>query len=1540
MVNSDRPLGGKSFYQSETLIARLRGIIRDYPEGVGILKELIQNADDAKATRVEIILDWRTHSGDRIPNFPMKALMGPAILVYNDQVFQDKDFESIRHLGQSEKAQDLQKTGRFGIGFNAIYHVTDYPSFVSRDRLIFFDPHGFTIPGTSKQQPGREWKFSAEGWYDDYPDFMKIYEPGKLSFGTENFSGTLFRLPLRTAEQAKSSELRKQPFEKSNVQELIDELIQDGEELLLFLKSVLEIRVYEIPANGDGTKKEILSIITQNSQDVKEARQKLLNSLPDNSQTLLNQCRQQNPLVSISYRHEIETLTPTQKTSSTWRVVSLIRLDQQNELAPVIEAMHEQQEKVVPWAGAAARINHSSTNGNNNQPINGRIYCFLPLPVETGLPIHINGFFNLNSSRDNLSSDSGQTGKDKPRAIWNSLLVRHVLAEAYTNLIIDLVSDIGQYNPEFFYSLFPTQKVTISKALESLSVEVIKRLYTKKVIHSAVEHSETKVENGETIISQSSWITPQQVRGIPTRWKKLIPPLTADKIEIAQPELSESLLSAFKEAGCPILTYKPANLRQHLRQNQALGVKLEDAPFPSLRQQEWIIDLLEYCISDSHRDLTGLPLALLADETLQVFGYHPIGTVYIASKDVRGIFADYKDWFLHSSLQNKLSSVYKGVSDMTPAEVVKKLETIFQQIPSDALIWDSVSPSLPNAEWLTKVYSYLTSLRELPTSALQKLPLIPGNDGKLYPAEGSFQLLFDEGNCEAETKEALGYFNIPLFSPNVAFLKNAIATFLEKHPNTLIYPITGPNVVTLLNEKISSLPPYDEKHFPSLLNFLAQISCVTGEERYNETQKSILRQLPIYLTNTDELVSLNDADVYLPGNGYDAPAIAITFRLLQLGKSHSNWLSLFKMLNVPVLNRATLIQDCLLRDYPTLAPNEQEITLTWIRDNLENTLEELKQNNENQQQFLDQLSGAPLVRCQDGRLRAVRTIYSPNSTVIQSLLGSKAAIPDVNLYTDAKWFDFFKRLGMQEIPNANDLVNCVENIIQTANRYGVEEVTEDALALFEYIGNNWEQFRFAVTKENVSFLDAIKDKAWLPVIRDPNILKEYPGAKLPELRLYRPSEVSCPSDALLVASCRPVFARQEGKLPSVEIRNALGFSAIQLEEVLAHFENLLQLEVSEKASILPAVREIYSYLYTHVVKASSVTEEEKQRIQSRFCQLPCLWDEVTGKFWKPIHGFSEDVSFFGNRRVTIHSQDHLSEVEALLGKKRSPDIEDYIRFLEEVAEDYSSSPLNPEDTQTTITVLKRLDSLIALKEEAVKNIPILTANCQLQLSNRVFIPDAPWRKDYIPSNSCLHSEINPKFASSVGCLSLLKDVKEIPTEVKSSVSFPNAEEWCQRWENTLKSPEFEMGLRRLIFHEKEIEGNLNWEWLKLTKVIPTSEINTDLFYDTTKIASEIPGIYYFDQSLQTIYLAYSEKRSLMSSYLAEILNIQLEEYSLNNLLPLALILNSPPNTIHALLNELRIRDFGNRRNLNAPSVPPEEDKKDDSFGKHIYWGSF
>lgn len=47
------------------------------------------------------------------------------------------------------------QTGRFGIGFNSVYHVTDVPSFVSRDRICFFDPHADYLPAVSASNPGK-----------------------------------------------------------------------------------------------------------------------------------------------------------------------------------------------------------------------------------------------------------------------------------------------------------------------------------------------------------------------------------------------------------------------------------------------------------------------------------------------------------------------------------------------------------------------------------------------------------------------------------------------------------------------------------------------------------------------------------------------------------------------------------------------------------------------------------------------------------------------------------------------------------------------------------------------------------------------------------------------------------------------------------------------------------------------------------------------------------------------------------------------------------------------------------------------------------------------------------------------------------------------------------------------------------------------------------------------------------------------------------------------------------------------------------------
>lgn len=94
------------------------------------------------------------------------------------------------------------------IGFNSVYHITDLPSFASGANLILFDPHT-DILNVSANNPGLKTDFVATHMWERMPEQCTPYQ----AFGCtmkEHFRGTLFRLPLRTADMAVKSRLSQQ----------------------------------------------------------------------------------------------------------------------------------------------------------------------------------------------------------------------------------------------------------------------------------------------------------------------------------------------------------------------------------------------------------------------------------------------------------------------------------------------------------------------------------------------------------------------------------------------------------------------------------------------------------------------------------------------------------------------------------------------------------------------------------------------------------------------------------------------------------------------------------------------------------------------------------------------------------------------------------------------------------------------------------------------------------------------------------------------------------------------------------------------------------------------------------------------------------------------------------------------------------------------------------------------------------------------------------------------------------------------------------
>ena len=81
----------------------LHNILELYADGVGILHELIQNADDAGATRVAFVLDETSHGDASLLSPAMRTWQGPSLFCYNDAAFTPQDFRNICSIGSNSK---------------------------------------------------------------------------------------------------------------------------------------------------------------------------------------------------------------------------------------------------------------------------------------------------------------------------------------------------------------------------------------------------------------------------------------------------------------------------------------------------------------------------------------------------------------------------------------------------------------------------------------------------------------------------------------------------------------------------------------------------------------------------------------------------------------------------------------------------------------------------------------------------------------------------------------------------------------------------------------------------------------------------------------------------------------------------------------------------------------------------------------------------------------------------------------------------------------------------------------------------------------------------------------------------------------------------------------------------------------------------------------------------------------------------------------------------------------------------------------------
>ncbi len=1488
---------GRKFGQHEPLTTRLHNLVRSYPKGFGILKEFIQNADDAGADEIVFVIDEQQYNTVELPESMHPLHTNPALLIYNNKPFDENDIQGIQRLGESDKSKSLGKTGRFGLGFNACYNVTDIPYLFTKGMLYFFDPHCQTLPGAPLESPGCCYSVDevlGEGWplLDVFQHFVTNWN---------RFNGTVFRLPFRTEQQATASKIKKDAYTVSDALHSVNELQEMGSAILLFLKHVRRLKVEH--RRQDGSVADLLSIQATNIKDILRARTEINDLLSSSDpERLLTELSKRGQIYS-SCLHEYSIIVDGVERREKWRVVDGFFADDAGNVLNVCRKMIESEEKALPYAGVAWPLN------SDRQPV-GRIFCFLPVPMQTSMPVQINGYFDLDDSRQSMFLDSSAQGSASYRVSWNKTLLENSVAQAYVRLLEDLRWDLGN-NIESYYKAFPIPNNN-EASWEGWLTSAFYKYASEAPLYR--------------VSGEAPWSVLSATRSLPIELLSVGNALISENfLPIPNPQLPEYIETGFTTNGIGVPLLAPNDLRIQLKELKDVNCPIEAAPRACLQNREYIEKLFSFCLSDSpEEELWGLPLIIDCRGHIRTLGLTDSPLYLMEHQCDREIFWDHPEWFVDPELAKKLNLVeteYAGLLDMDSQRFVRTLcEYVAEQDQDEEIKMSNRTAGTLTDAWLQAVFRrLLESDLDNVDDNLKEIPLVPDQSRVLrHMGFKSTPLLFR--GSERDLKNALIELSVPLVSGVSNNLFKLLVDFSEN--KGLIWKVTPHDLVdTLVDECSEVLQEYERvtKVHRVLLDYLSKDESLEELKKWSDRQKD-LKALMLFPTSNGTLVNLNET-AYVPEN-FKFPSV--DFDVILLDTQSHQWRNLYILLGARQLSRSRLIRELLLPSFEQFDAPAQVQALTWLRDNL--SFAQSEDDSKGSNELFAEVQNTPLVLCEDGQLRAPVSVYQPESKLAREVFGGQAAFPDMKTtYAEKcqRWLEFFRQLDMPTEPRLSDVVNYVRKII-TEN--SDDHITDRLKAVYEFVKGRVEaelQEKKDVSEELSDLLGELADIPWIPVRQEAG---DFLCFEKPEAGFARPGDVYFPRVGQLVAS--QAYITILGREPNELTRKAMGFPVkTPVALVIKHFQELISACSDEETmpnerALVRVLGQIYRFFGGEAPRGNNEldTDTEYQAVDStgdlsKFSEIPCIWDQINKRFWRPDHVFMENVRYMEPWRRTILSNDHAIErgYEAL-GRRQSPTIDDWKKVLEEIAES-GKSPEEAEVSEVIRQVVRHIVDELQNEEATDGEVLVPTPNGVMLPAETVFLADASWYQWLIESGDI--PILSPSLSGIWGIqrtlriASLANSVEQRLIEYPTESDLHEEREECSRLEVLLQSREFILGLQRLLRHEGLEVSEKSLDFLSKVNVRCVDTIHTCLYLQldgTERFLGDAETDFYWDQDSLQVMLTEKRKRYFCND-LADLLKRALGDNFLNNLAPLVEVLKSKPYDIMGVLDDLKIRTY-------------------------------